>query len=64
MDGTDQLLTTAETAELTRTPIETLKYWRQKGTGPISFRIGRRVVYRREHVLAWINEQERAQGVA
>lgn len=54
------LLTTAEVAALTRLPPATLRYFRHCGTGPASFRLGRRVVYRREHVLAWIARQEAA----
>jgi len=44
----------------------TLYYWRHKGIGPPSVRIGRRVMYRRGDVEAWIAEQaatERAKRV-
>jgi len=51
------LLTLSETAEATRTPEATLRYWRHKGTGPRSFRIGRRVMYKREDVEAWVQTQ-------
>jgi predicted DNA-binding transcriptional regulator AlpA len=61
---TDRLLTLGEVAEVTRTPLETLRYWRQKGTGPTSFRIGRRVVFRERDVIEWIDAQARAQGAA
>jgi predicted DNA-binding transcriptional regulator AlpA len=53
-----ELLTTAEVAELTRTPIGTLRYWRFCNTGPRSFRLGRRVVYRASDLQAWISAQE------
>jgi hypothetical protein len=39
------LLTITETADLVRAPVAALRYWRHLGTGPRSFRIGRRVVY-------------------
>ena len=48
------LLTITETAELVRAPVATLRYWRHRGTGPRSFRLGRRVLYRRDDVDAWI----------
>lgn len=51
------LLTIDETAEIVRTPVGTLRYWRYLGTGPRSFRIGRRVFYRHADVEDWINAQ-------
>ncbi len=50
-----QLLTIAEAAELLRAPVATLRYWRHLGTGPRSFRLGRRVLYRRDDLHAWIS---------
>ena len=52
-----ELLTIAEAAELLRAPVATLRYWRHQGTGPRSFRLGRRVLYRREDLHAWIEHQ-------
>ena len=49
------LLTITEAAELLRAPVATLRYWRHLGTGPTSFRLGRRVVYRRDDLQAWID---------
>ncbi len=57
---TTDLLTTSEVAERTRLPVGTLRYFRHCGTGPESFRLGRRVVYRRDAVEAWITAQEAA----
>lgn len=34
-------------------PVETLKYWRRKGTGPRFLRIGNHVRYRLADVEAW-----------
>jgi excisionase family DNA binding protein len=51
------LLTIAEAAELLRAPVATLRYWRHLGTGPTSFRLGRRVLYRREDLHAWITSE-------
>ena len=47
-------LTTAEVAELLRAPLETVRYWRHIGSGPDSFKVGRRVLYAVEDVEAWI----------
>ena len=54
-EPTSQLLTITEAAQLLRAPVATLRYWRHLGTGPHSFRVGRRVLYRREDLHAWIN---------
>ncbi len=55
-----ELLGVSEVAALTGLPAGTLRYWRSAGLGPASFKIGRRVVYRRESVDQWISEQEKA----
>jgi hypothetical protein len=42
--------------------VATLRYWRHLGTGPRSFRLGRRVLYRRDDLHTWIDarhEQDR-----
>lgn len=49
------LLTIGEAAAVLRAPVATLRYWRHLGTGPHSFRVGRRVVYRRDDLDAWID---------
>lgn len=52
------LMTTAEVADYLKTPPATLRFWRHKGTGPKGFRLGgRRVMYRRQDVDAWLMEQ-------
>jgi len=48
-----ELLTTEEVAELFRTVPGTVRYWRYLGKGPRSFKVGRRVLYRRTDVQAW-----------
>lgn len=58
-----KLLTMPEVSERTRTPIDTLRYWRHLGTGPASFKVGRRVMYAEEDVNRWIEDQ-RAVGAA
>ena len=51
------LITITEASARLRTPAATLRYWRHLGTGPKSFKIGRRVVYRRADLEAWIESQ-------
>nr|WP_245839367.1 helix-turn-helix domain-containing protein [Mycobacterium aquaticum] len=46
-----------EVSVLTRKPVATLRWWRATGQGPRSSSLGRRVVYRREDVEAWIESQ-------
>jgi excisionase family DNA binding protein len=52
-----ELLTIAEAAELVRAPVATLRFWRHLGTGPRSFRLGRRVLYRRDDLHDWIAQR-------
>lgn len=50
-----EMLTIAEVATLLRIPVATLRYWRHRGEGPRSFRMGRSVRYFRTDVLAWLS---------
>ncbi|WP_249933308.1 helix-turn-helix domain-containing protein [Blastococcus sp. CCUG 61487] len=52
-----ELLTITEAADVLRAPVATLRYWRHLGTGPNSFRLGRRVLYRRADLRSWIDAQ-------
>ena len=56
----DELMTVAEVAAETTLATETLYTWRHLGTGPRSFKLGTRVVYRRSDVAAWLAAQEAA----
>ena len=58
-EPTSELLTIAEAAQLLRAPVATLRYWRHLGTGPASFRLGRRVLYRRDDLHSWVDAQRR-----
>jgi DNA-binding transcriptional MerR regulator len=53
----EALLTTAEVAALLRVAPETLRYWRWKRMGPMSIRLGGRVVYRVSAVEQWVEQQ-------
>lgn len=56
------LMTTAEVDALIRRPAETLRYWRWRGEGPRSFKVGRGVVYDRGDVEKWLAAQKRITG--
>jgi hypothetical protein len=49
---------------LTGTKASTWRYWGWREEGPPSFKLGKRRVWRRDVVLAWIEEQERKSTVA
>jgi len=51
-----ELLTIEEVSEATRLPVNTLYHYRATGQGPKSGKLGRRVVYRRSDLEAWIAE--------
>jgi len=57
-------LTTSEVAELVRTPVESVRYWRHVGKGPQSFKVGRRVLYDCEDVKAWLEHAKAQDGHA
>jgi len=50
-------MTTAEVADVCRTSPETVRYWRYVDAGPRSFKVGRRVLYRRADVDEWLERQ-------
>jgi predicted DCC family thiol-disulfide oxidoreductase YuxK len=56
------LLTITDAADLLRTPIAALRYWRHLGTGPRSFRLCRRVLYRTDDLHEWIAAQHDHDG--
>jgi excisionase family DNA binding protein len=51
------LLTLSEAGAYLRTPVATLRYWRHLGAGPRGFRLGRRVMFRREDLDRWLTDQ-------
>jgi excisionase family DNA binding protein len=58
----DEFLTTQEVAAICRTSSETVRYWRHIGKGPRAFKLGRRVLYERGDVQAWIENERQAAG--
>lgn len=55
--NTDPFLSTAAAAEYLGVPEGTLRYWRYCQTGPRSFKLGRRRVYRVSDLEAWARTQ-------
>lgn len=51
------IMTIEEAAELLRTPVSTLRYWRHMNRGPRAARIGGRIMYRQADLEQWLNEQ-------
>lgn len=58
----DEFLTAADLEGWTGIKASTWRYWVLTGTGPKSFKMGRRRVWRRSNVLAWIADQELSTG--
>jgi hypothetical protein len=57
-------MTRAELGNWIRTPPTTLAQWATKGTGPRYYLVGRRTLYRRSDVEAWLQQQERVESHA
>ena len=53
-----KMLTEQDVTAMTGLARGTLAYWRHAGTGPRSFKLGRRVRYDEADVLAWIAHQK------
>jgi prophage regulatory protein len=57
MDGPEYLDADGLEA-LTGTPADTWRYWVSIGKGPASFKLGKRRVWKRSVVMAWLQQQE------
>ncbi len=55
-----QYFSAPDLEKLTGTKSSTWRYWAHIGFGPASMKIGRRRVWKRSDVLAWLAEQEAA----
>lgn len=53
-------LSTPEVSEMTGISESTLRYWRQTGDGPRSWKLGRRAVYDLADVEEWLAAQKAA----
>ena len=58
----NEYCTAAQLEQWTGTKASTWRYWVSTGTGPKSFKIGRRRVWKRSEVVAWLAAQEAATG--
>lgn len=58
-----ELLTSEETAAYVRAPLATFYRWRSRGQGPRAIRVGKRTLFDRRDVDAWL-EQRRENGSA
>lgn len=56
----NEFLGALDLEEMTGTKAATWRYWASVNWGPVSFKIGRRRVWKRSTVLAWLAEQEAA----
>jgi hypothetical protein len=56
----EELLTLDEVAEILTTSPNTVRWWRQMGTGPEFFKIGRRLYTTVGELRRWIREQRLA----
>jgi len=57
LDVGERLMSITDLSEMLGVPIHTLYRWRHHGEGPVGYRIGRHVKYRRATVEAWLEEQ-------
>lgn len=57
-------LRTRAVSELTGIPVSTLRYYRHRGEGPPSYKLGGTVVYDRDALDSWWDEQRRATSSA
>jgi predicted DNA-binding transcriptional regulator AlpA len=55
-----EYLTAAELEQLTGTKQSTWRYWAHIGSGPPSFKLGRRRVWKKTTFLEWLSNQENA----
>jgi len=53
----DRLMSLTDVSEMLGIPVHTLYRWRYKGDGPVGYRVGRHVRYRREAVEAWLEQR-------
>ena len=54
----EDFLTLTEVAAILRVPVNTLRWWRQRGDGPRFFKIGRHLVTTVGDLRIWINDQK------
>ena len=53
----DKLMSLTDVSEMLGIPVHTLYRWRYMGNGPVGYRVGRHVRYRRHAVEAWLEQR-------
>jgi excisionase family DNA binding protein len=51
-----RLLTMDEVSAMLGIPVASLRFWRVRGTGPASIKVGRHVRYRQADIDAWLEQ--------
>ena len=51
----DTLLSIEQVSDWLNVPVETLRSWRKRGTGPLAVKIGKSLRYRQQHVEAFLD---------
>ena len=58
----NEIVDSLDLEKLTGTKASTWRYWASIGSGAASFKLGRRRVWRKSDVMAWIAQQQIATG--
>lgn len=53
----ERLMTITELSTMLGIPVDTLYGWTHRGLGPVGYRIGRHVRYRRQAAEEWLPQQ-------
>jgi excisionase family DNA binding protein len=56
LEAGDKVISPADVSEMLGIPVHTMYRWRYNGDGPVRYRVGRHVRYRRETVEAWLEQ--------
>ena len=54
-----EYLSAQQLEQITGTPASSWRYWAHIGSGPASFKLGRRRLWKRSTVLAWLENLEK-----
>jgi hypothetical protein len=60
----DSWHTTETVCAVTELSLSTLMNWRAQGTGPVFFKSGKLVFYRKKDILTWLNSFQPSQSLA